>query len=144
MSTNPAEAYGKDVRCFDDADALWSDVTGLGVVVQDVYHRLTNDSVLGSTEEAVNPDADNWGFDVTRLAGMSIDDLASMPPVISAAAQKDPRVATCDVSIQSKRVVGGRFYNVILTVICTTALGPFRLVLGINDVTVAILAGASA
>lgn len=143
MSANDPTAYGRDVRCFDDADALWSEVTGLGVIAQDVYHRLTNDSVLGSTDEEPNPDAENWGFDVQKLAGMSIDDLASLPPIISAAVQRDPRIATCDVSYQSKRTVGGRFYNVILTVVCTTALGTFRLVLGINDVTVAILGGFS-
>lgn len=144
MSKNAPETYGTDVAAMDDADGLFSPVTGLGAVRQAAYHRLTNDSVLGTTDpDEPNENTDDWGYDVQRLAGMRTDDIASIQPTLSGVLQRDPRIDSADVSIQQTRV-GSSLWSVVLTVTCTTALGPFSLVLGINDVTVAILGGSPA
>lgn len=133
MATNSAAAYGRDLKCFDDADAIFSSVQGIAVVAQSAYHRLTNDTVLGKGGA-------DWGFNVIRLCGMSMARLAGQQPLISAALQKDPRIRTAEVSLQPIPA-GAGLWRVILTVTCITALGPFTLILGINDATVAILEG---
>lgn len=133
MATNPAAAYGRDIKCFDDADAILSSAQGLDVVQQAAYHRLTNDTVLGVGGA-------DWGFNVVKLCGMPMARVAGMPPIISAYLQKDQRIRTAAVSLQPV-AAGVGLWRVILTATCITALGPFSLVLGINDVTVAILEG---
>lgn len=145
MSANPADAYGKDILCIDDADDLFSDVTGLAVVAQDCYHRLTNDSVLGSIDgEPPNEETDNWGFDVTRLVGMRSDKIPGVTPQIAAALEKDPRVKTAEVIVKPERfrAPNGQLFDLTLAARCTTPLGTFTLVLGISDVTVAIIGGS--
>ena len=47
MARNEPSTYGTDVACFDDADGLFSAVTGIGSVIQDAYHRITTDDILG-------------------------------------------------------------------------------------------------
>lgn len=143
MSANPADSYGRDVLCVDDADPLFSDVTGLAVVAQDCYHRLTNDSVLGSIDgEDPNEETDNWGFDVQRLAGERSDRVSGFSARIADALQKDPRVKTADVIVKPQRFISnGQLFNLSVAARVTTALGTFTLVLGINDVTVGIISG---
>lgn len=136
MAQNTPSAYGTDLLCIDDADELFSDVTGIQVVAQDAYHRLTNDTVLGEGGE-------DWGYDVTKLLGMTTAQIAAMPPTISAALQKDERIQAADVTITQNKRVGSQLWSIIITAICYTAEGPFTLILGVSDLTVAILAGSN-
>lgn len=131
MAQNPAAYYGRDVRCFSDADAMFSDVTGLDVLRQDIYHRLTTDNILG-------PNGDGWGFDVRRLLGYPTADLPGLQPQLSEVCQRDPRVRAADVAITPSP--GGGLKTIRIDVTIYTAAGPFALILSVNALTVEVLA----
>lgn len=131
MAANPA-FYGIDIACLVDADALFTSIVGLPVVVQDLYHRVTTASVLG-------PGGDDWGRDARRLLGMKESRALLQGPAFSAVVQRDPRVQTADVAI----IKGTAPHAYVMTITGTTAAGPFRLVLGVSSLRVAILEAQS-
>jgi hypothetical protein len=132
MARNAASAYGRDIRCVRDADALFTEAVGLDVVKQDAIHRLTTDNVLGDdgTGSLV---IEGWGFDVRRLLGMSASKLASHQPILTEVLTRDPRIDTADVQLE--RTVTAGLEDIVITVDCTTALGPFRLVRRVSDLS---------
>lgn len=132
MAKNSASAYGKDVACMRDADSLFSAVTGLDVVRQAAFHRITTDSVLG-------PRGDGWGFDCRGLLGMSTRELAKMQPTISEVLQRDDRILSADVTLTSTTTRG--LADVVVKATCITAEGPFDLVVNVLDLTIGMLEG---
>lgn len=66
------------------------------IVLHEVFHRLTADTVQGQSEEA-----DSFGFDVRRRLGaaMSDDDVASLGPMLSSMLQRSGRLASADVRV---------------------------------------------
>jgi hypothetical protein len=147
MATSAPTSLGRDLACVDDIDDFATEVTGAALVAQDTYHRLTNDSVLGSTQDPVtgeatlNPDAENFGFDVTRLAGATSAELKLIQPTLVAVVQRDPRILTADVQIQYGAPSAGGLVSVGIAVAATTATGPFSFIIPIGQVTAATLAG---
>lgn len=133
MAINPAIAYGRDIACGTDADELWSSATGVAVVRQAAYHRLTNDDVIG-------PGGDGWGYDVRRLLGAKSSIVATISPVLSEVLQRDPRIETADIQVRAVRLASG-LDDVSVRVRCTTAAGPFDLVLSARDLTTATIEG---
>lgn len=113
---------------MDDADALFSTCTGLDVVAQEIYHRMTNRTVLG-------PGGEDFGEDVTKWVGMDPAKLARRGPVLSEVLQRSERIDTADVKVTPSRIAGTRWAGRI-EVTCTTALGPFRRVFRFNALTV--------
>lgn len=135
MATQPATNYGRDIACITDADAFFTDVTGLGCITQDAIHRLTTDDVLG-------PGGDGWGFNVRRLLGGSTSALAGMQPVLSEVLQRDPRILTADVTL-TPTVTNG-FADVLISVVATTALGPFSFIKSVQQLTASDIEGQGA
>jgi len=131
VARNPAANYGTDVGCILSTDVLFSSVTGIDVVRQDAYHRLLTDSVLG-------PAGDDWGYDCRRLLGAKDSQIAAIQPLISEVLQRDERIEQASVRVRSSSTgTGLRVVTVEAT--CQTALGPFDLVLTIDDVTVSTI-----
>ena len=132
MARNPAAYYGRDVACVLDADPIFSSVTGIEVVRQAAYHRLMCDDVLG-------PGGDGWGYDCRRLLGMKSSRLVAMGPVLSSVLQRDERILTADVRIESVQTNG--LQDVRITVTCTTDAGPFSFVMSVADLTAGTIEG---
>lgn len=133
MAINEPSAYGTDIRCVTDADAFWSAVTGVDVVYQDAYHRITTDDVIG-------PGGVGWGRDVRRLLGASARDLAGLAPVYAQVLQRDERIQSAAVTITATR--RGAFSDVRFEAICYTAAGPFSLIIpSILDLTAETIEG---
>src|SRR5690349_15704424 len=99
--------YGTDLACFDDApSALFPPIDGLGLIRQEMYHRLTVDSVLGWILEddgtlSPDPSAENWGKDVRRECGAphTAASAAALGPQYAAVIQRSGRVATADIAV---------------------------------------------
>jgi len=126
MASNQPAAYGRDIRCIRDADGLLSSVVGIDVVVQAAIHRITTPSVLG-------PGGDDWGEDAHRLLGMPQDQLTREQPLFAAAITKDDRVETADVTLTAISSNGKA--DVLISVIGTSALGPFEFVKPVSELT---------
>ena len=131
MAYNKPAAYGSDLGCILSTDALFSSATGIDVVRQDAYHRLLTDSVLG-------PAGDGWGYDCRRLLGAPDAQLASFSALLSEVLQRDERITSAQVSIVSSRTSSG-LRVVTVRARCTTAAGPFDLVLSVDGVTVSTI-----
>jgi hypothetical protein len=114
--------FGRDIAVSaltEDADDIFSEVTGVQLVRQDLRHRLLTDSVLG-------PDGADNGFDVRKRLGATVGTAAATQSRIKRVALKDQRIKSAAVSIDEATTGGLRSQTI--TVICGTALGPFRLV----------------
>ncbi len=135
MARNPASLYGTDLACYRDATPLFSSVTGIEVVRQHAFHRLTADSVLG-------PGGDGWGFDCRRLAGAKRSALAGLQPVLSEVLQRDERILAADVKITETSTRG--FSDVRIEARCLTEEGPFELIFNVSELTSAVIEGQGA
>lgn len=133
-----ATDFGKDVSC---TDALHTGryVTGNRLVAEALYRRLTTPPrVLRGGEEE-----DDYGFDLTAAIGSAVtkSDAAALEGQISAEAQKDERIQTCKATVT--RIVNGPSVEFSILIECTTALGPFALTLGVDDVSAELLGVAA-
>lgn len=129
MARNPAAAYGLTLSCMDDVDALFSTVDGIEGIAQDMYHRLTNATVLG-------PGGEEWGEDLTRWPGMPADKMARRGPYLAEVITRDERIDSADVDVVPSRIAGTRWAGTV-QIVAHTALGPFRRVFGFDSKTVA-------
>ncbi len=64
------------------------------IVRDEVFRRLTADSVLGDS-----PEAADWGYDLRQRLGarMTDDDAMALGPLLSAVLQRSGRIETADV-----------------------------------------------
>lgn len=88
---------GLTFACLFDLTARFAvATTDRQIAYEEVFHRLTTDSVLGDTDEATD-----FGFDVrTRLgADMSDDDIAGLGPMLSGVLQRSGRLDSADVVV---------------------------------------------
>ena len=131
MAYNRPAAYGTDLACILRTDVLFSSATGIDVVRQDAYHRLLTDSVLG-------PAGDDWGYDCRRLLGATDAQLQSFSALLSEVLQRDERITSAVVSITSSST-GTGLRVVTVKAQCTTAAGPFDLVLSVDGVSVSTI-----
>lgn len=139
MAANAAALYGRDIRCVVDADSMLSTCEGIEVVRQHAYHRLTVDNILGDDGTGSFVIA-GWGFDTSRLAGMTTSRLAAQQPILSEVLQRDPRVLTADVRI-TPTIVNGKA-DVTIDASCETSLGPFTLsIKSVSDLSATDLVG---
>lgn len=132
MSKNAPSAYGTDVLCVADADALFSSGTGIAIVRQDALHRITSDNVLG-------PGGEGWGKDCRRLLGMPTAKLPAQQAVFAEVLTRDLRVTSAVVVLTATRTRG--LDDVRLAARCETAEGPFDLVLSVRDLTAGTIEG---
>lgn len=135
MAVNPDLSYGRDIRCVNDADELWSEVTGLELIFQDTIHVITCEDFLG-------PRGNKRGFDTRKLIGKKQAELTQYGPTISEAITRDPRVQTADVILTETKNARG-LLDVQITINCTTALGPFSIISLVSELTEAQLEGTT-
>jgi hypothetical protein len=138
MSRNAPELYGTDVRCMNDADALFTPTTGLDCIKQDAYHRLTTDDLPGD-DGSGGLVIVGWGFDVRRLLGTPTSRLRSLEPTLVDVLLRDERIQSARVTLTATTTSG--VADILLTVTCTTALGPFTLIRNISTITADTLVG---
>jgi hypothetical protein len=131
MAHNAPATYGLTISTRDDADEFFSTVDGIEGIAQDLYHRFTNDTVLG-------PGGEDWGKDVTKFAGMPAAQLARRGILLQTVAEQDPRIDHADCKVSAAQInFRGTLYTGKIDITCYTALGPFRRVFGFNASTVA-------
>ena len=122
--------FGRDIDCTDSL-RTGRYVTGTRLVAQAIYRRLITErgSLRGGEDEA------NYGLDLTRMIGQSTTRTSARvwEGRIRGEALKDPRVQDCVATVVAASNGVGDIWTV--TVDCTTAAGPFQLVLGVSDVT---------
>jgi hypothetical protein len=126
--------FGIDICLFsdtDDADELWSEVSGVALVRQDLRLRLQTDQLLYNATDLANGleialDSADWGFDLNRLAGATTGTAANYQGRIKRVVLKDQRIQSADVTITEATSNG--LTTLTITIACMTALGPFRLV----------------
>ena len=96
---------GVTFACREDFDGLFSVATSDEQILQDeIFHRLTTDSVLGDT-----PEANDWGRDVRRLLGspMTSADIATLGPELGdMLQQKSPLIEFADVTVTRTSDIG--------------------------------------
>jgi hypothetical protein len=126
MATNPDTYYGVDIACIADADELFSEVSGIALVAQDMIHRLTVTSILG-------PDGDDWGYDCRTLLGAQQETLTRMQPTIVEVVTRDDRVLTADVTLTS--VTHNGLSDIQIRIEAETEFGPFTLTSPISELT---------
>lgn len=127
--------YGIDFLCLTDLSADLRLVSGVDLLRQAAYHRITNRVLV---------DDDNFGLDITEEVGRAAD--ASYLPTIalkvSAAIQKDERIATAETSASGVTNPRTGDLDVTLRINCTATTGEtFVLVVSVQDGTVSILNG---
>lgn len=132
MAVNSASDYGTDIACISDADELFTEATGIAVVVQDVFHLLLSDDFLG-------PDGDGLGFDCRRLVGLSVDELAGMEPILSQVVERDDRVLRANVTLTVTTRNG--LADVAISISAETTLGPFTATKSVLELTTDDLEG---
>jgi hypothetical protein len=120
VAQNPALNYGVDIACVEDADELFSEVSGIPLVVQDMIHRITQKSFLG-------PNGDDRGIDVRKFCGAPQQDLTRAQPEIIEAITRDDRIQSADVTLTYTEGPDGTA-DASLRIDGVTALGPFSLV----------------
>ncbi|WP_437982919.1 hypothetical protein [Sorangium sp. So ce117] len=121
--------FGVDFDCADDLTELMELASGPRALAQAVYRRLT-------TPRGALLDAPDYGYDLRELLsrGMTSADLAAIPGIIRSEVTKDERIF--DVTTRVSRPAPD---TLELSVHCTTAEGPFTLVLKVTAETVALL-----
>lgn len=90
-------SIGVTFACFDALDPSFRIAASDYEIVRDeVYHRMTTDSVIGDTDEALS-----WGLDVFRECGSYVDDakVALLGPTYAAMLQGSPLIETADVTV---------------------------------------------
>jgi hypothetical protein len=126
VATNPEEYYGRDIVCVQGADALFSEVVGIGVVRQDAIHRVLTDDVLG-------PGGDGWGRDCRSLLGIKAELAPSYAPIFEEVLTRDERVLTAEVQILIESSLT-QLKTLTFEASCTTDLGPFTFTLIVSQV----------
>ena len=135
--------FGLDVNCVIDADAAWTEVTGIPLVVQDVFHRITTTDILS----VADPGTDEanacigWGLDCRQMLGMDPIAAVAMGPQFEAVILRDARISSATVTIVIASVGPGGVTAATMTVTCTTALGPFVFIVSLPQLTLQILQG---
>lgn len=120
--------YGLDLACVDDLDADMTEVTGRRVLAEALARRL-------STPRGGLIDDPNYGTDVRGYLNddLSKADIARIGAAVDAECRKDERV------LRTTTQVGFVSGALTLSIQVVDLSGPFRLVLGVTDVSVDVL-----
>lgn len=124
---------GLDIRCMQDADALFSETTYLEAVEQDAYHRLTTDNVLG-------PGGDGWGINCRRFVGMDPANLARQQARCVEVLLRDERI-TAAVIVLTATTADNGLADVQIDATITTPEGSFQFIKPVSELTNADITG---
>lgn len=124
----PPEGFGVDLACADDLDPMMSNVSGLRLLAEAVYRRL-------STPRGMVLDAPDYGFDVRSLLhkGMTAAERAAIPGLVRAEVLKDERIERAEAELRDVTPDSFR-----LSLRCFTAEGPFRMTLHVSAAAVVL------
>lgn len=127
-----ADLVGRDVYC---SDSLRPGRTARGAILtgQRLYHALITPrgALLGG------PDEESFGEDLEGLCGKQDAEL-EIESRVARAASKDETILSVETTVsRSEDTAGNVSYDVEIA--AKTAEGPFRLVLAVGDVTVAMV-----
>jgi len=125
--------YGRDTLCIDTL-STGRLARGPRLVGQRCYHRLITPrgTLLGGRDEA------DFGLDLASLVGStSPPSSESLAAQIRAELLKDPEVESVTAHVEESR--DGALIRWTITVDARSAKGPFRLVVGVSDVSVELL-----
>jgi hypothetical protein len=129
-------SYGVDTYCLDSlrTGRLVSLAMHVG---QNLYHRFTTPkgSLPGGDEEK------DYGDDLTALVGTAVTaaDIAAMPGRIEAAAMKDERIGSVEVTVIPTTSGPGVELTVTIDATLVDDSAGFSLVLGVSAVSVTLL-----
>ncbi len=122
--------YGTDIACMTDADDLFSECSGLAVVAQDAFHRITTDSILG-------PRGADWGKNCLRLIGLPLNQIAAEQTSYEEVLTRDERIDRAVVRIQAV-ADGNTVGSGTIIADCYTVDGQsFRLVVPVSNISAA-------
>lgn len=123
--------FGKDIRCTDGLKT-GSYSQGVRLVAEAIYRRLITrkGQLLGSPDYGLRV-ADFLGADT------SPGEITRATNLIKQEVLKDQRVDSVDVVVTEVEIGAERDWTI--TIEAFTGLGPFTLVLGVSDVTIALL-----
>ena len=127
--------YGRTTWCLDSL-RTGRYVTGHMAVGQNCYHRLI--TPRGALQGG--PDEGNYGLDLEGMCGAAVtpDLQNAMPARIENELRKDERIESVRVSMSSSRDANGDItWSFDIRVM--TGLGPFALVIGVDNVGVKLL-----
>lgn len=131
--------FGRDLYCLDHAQPGRM-VSGLMAVAQNAYRFcITPPGTLRGTDEDLS-----FGIDLPGLVGQLDDDqlAATLPArVHSGLTQADERIL--DTATTITRSTDGPSSSWMIGIACTTAEGPFKLVLSVDELTVELLGVAA-
>ncbi len=121
--------FGTDLYCLEDIDASGRVVSGIEGLAQAIYRRFI-------TPRGWLLDDPDYGTALIEFLGDSIDasGLGRIRAAIVGEAMKDERVASVDATV---RIDGAGIITCTLQIL--SALGPFKMVLGVSGVSVDLL-----
>lgn len=111
------DELGTDLRWVDDLDETAASVSGVELLVQDLFHLL--DTAPGQLV-----DDPTWGYGIKQRllsVGLTPARIAQIPAEIAAALRKDDRVTTVDV-VMSQPAPG----ETLIRIAGESDAGPFR------------------
>ena len=130
----PVVDLGKELSCTTSI-RTGRFVTGARLVAEAAYRRITTPRGMlrGGEEEA------NYGIDILGMLGSvaSTSQARAAEARIRSELTKDERITKVEVGVV--RTVAGPATTFTVTIRATTDVGPFDLVLSVNEVTTAIL-----
>lgn len=120
--------FGTDLDCADDLREMMTLTSGLRLVAQAVYRRL-------STPRGMVIDAPGYGYDLRALLhkGQTPTARTAIPGLVRAEVLKDERIDNAEV-----QVVALAHDALQLAIICHTAAGSFRLTLDVTAAAVVL------
>lgn len=139
---SPADPLGFDAYLDDDLDAGGRSATGFELVANAIPHRLMADTLpcIGAPNDAID-----FGVDVRKWIGVATtqEDLDARIPLVDAALQLDPRIASTQIVMLLGAAAGGLVdFAISITWLTVTGVVVSRIV-GVTSVTVAFLASPS-
>lgn len=135
MGATPVTDFGTDTSCLTGL-RTGRLASGVQLVAEAIYRRLSTPRGMlrGGDDEA------NYGIDLADMIGQvsTPSQVAALPGQIQSEVKKDERVQEVTVTATAATGSAGDVTWAI-SIECTTALGPFSLVLSVNAVTVELL-----
>lgn len=125
--------YGTDIFALDDMSADLRTVSGIALLIQEAYHRITQEDLI---------DQQAWGINLADEVGraVSANDVQAIGLKVAEAIQRDDRFAS--VTVASSSEVDGDTISATYLIDCVAVDGvTFNFVVTSDGLTVDIMNG---
>lgn len=134
------DILGYDVWNREDIDPLGRSATGVELVANAIYHRITTDKLLltGTPDDGYV----DFGEDVTKWIKEPLTQEAAdaKAPRLAIVIQRDPRINPASINVACDVQTIGAQTRLIIAINCkTTTEQPIALIFGVDQVTVELL-----